>query len=640
MKIKKVFWSFVYIIILSWGSCFSQEKKGLTDFPGYSIKQTIEIDSAHEVLELYSKSEKSVRIIYTEKSDYSNYKTLFFNRTKVEWYSSALCYSKKNDTIYLHLNMSPISILGNDIYYDAGLYSFERVDGIFSQDGMKRYMVPDSWMMNFVWDAFVKKDTNYSGFLDYVYFISDSCEKVFCITTTNGELFKEDAAIKYIKENDLYTSDAYTFLTSYLRRVENGVITSESAFTLNGHPELRNHICKNSLYNCIFVETDDGIWIIREHSLPVEKKDDLGNKYTVYEPDYLMPLLLEDSTGKIVSDQPDFVKNFKIFPTQSLKDYEDCCRNLNGYLLMKDLDGQSYWIYKNGSLIKRDSYMQVLSSLAPTVPEENKITEQEQFNFWMILTILLSLISILFLIVIIILKSKKYEQHLNKKDKKLIFIIQNKERTKISKDLHDSVVQSIRAIRTDVEMLKVPEEEKAKQQQIIKEITDSIILLRNICYTLSPAEISLAENTNEKDVELLSVIDTLAKQFSHNTKIPCVINMASNVKLPSFDLEVSKYVIRVVQEIFVNIQKHSFATKVDVFYTNEQLEKKSMFKIVIIDDGIGCEVEKITKNKHHFGIRNIIENMNSIGGKVEFYSKPNEGMNVVLKVPCGERNDS
>ena len=44
--------------------------------------------------------------------------------------------------------------------------------------------------------------------------------------------------------------------------------------------------------------------------------------------------------------------------------------------------------------------------------------------------------------------------------------------------------------------------------------------------------------------------------------------------------------------------------------------------------------KEMTKDKHHFGVRNIIESMNLIGGKVEFYTKPNEGMNIVLKVPC------
>ena len=47
----------------------------------------------------------------------------------------------------------------------------------------------------------------------------------------------------------------------------------------------------------------------------------------------------------------------------------------------------------------------------------------------------------------------------------------------------------------------------------------------------------------------------------------------------------------------------------------------------------------MTKNKHHFGVRNIIENMNLVGGKVEFYTKPNEGMNIVLKVPCARDSE-
>ena len=89
-----------------------------------------------------------------------------------------------------------------------------------------------------------------------------------------------------------------------------------------------------------------------------------------------------------------------------------------------------------------------------------------------------------------------------------------------------------------------------------------------------------------------------------------------------------------IQEILCNIENHSFATSVSILISNEQLEEKEMLKLVVIDDGIGCEQSEMTKNKHHFGVRNIIENMNLAGGKVEFYTKPNEGMNIVLKVPC------
>ena len=65
-----------------------------------------------------------------------------------------------------------------------------------------------------------------------------------------------------------------------------------------------------------------------------------------------------------------------------------------------------------------------------------------------------------------------------------------------------------------------------------------------------------------------------------------------------------------------------------------------MTKIIVIDDGIGGDINAMMKNKHHFGLRNIVENINLIGGKVEFYTKPNEGMNIILKIPCEGNNES
>ena len=80
----------------------------------------------------------------------------------------------------------------------------------------------------------------------------------------------------------------------------------------------------------------------------------------------------------------------------------------------------------------------------------------------------------------------------------------------------------------------------------------------------------------------------------------------------------------------------SYALALDTVTSIERIEKG---KLVVIDDGIGCEQSEMTKNKHHFGVRNIIENINLAGGKVEFYTKPNEGMNIVLKVPCARDSE-
>ena len=683
------------LTVLPLAGVFAQTKSVYSDFPDYELKTKITGDEKFDFLELYSERKKSTRLVCVNKNKPSEYSVLFENRAKQDYSFTAMFYSKKSDTLYFHIVASPAPVNNYVVYYDAGLYAFSRKNGIFSKDDCKRYYVPEKWIFDFVKDAYLKKG-DYAGFVDFVCAISDSCEKKLCVSDDDGKLLYDENAAEYIWKNKLYSSDSFAFLNKYLRRVEKGAVTEKSAFTLNGCPELKDSVCKDTLNVANFVQSDDGIWFINEKAGPVEKTDENGNKYTKWEMQYLSPYLLEDKNGNLVRQQHESIKQFKICPIISESDVVDKGFSVyNGWLLMRDMDGQTFYAYKNGEFISKPDYSQMVSFLselnktvekiepkvektpapqviqksqepvesekvtllpAPVESEpvissqeslisESQIEASEQTNIpssintWFFISIILFILLTAAIVIIITLRSKKYEQHLNKKDKRLIFTIQNNERTKISRDLHDSVVQTVRAIRTDVEMLKVQPEDAIKQQQIIKEITDSVVLLRNICYNLSPAEISVAENSDGKGgttnhLELLSVIDTLCKQFSQKTKIPCTINTDTNFYIPIFTLEVSKYVIRVIQEILTNIEKHSFATSVSILISNEQLEENEMLKIVVIDDGIGCEQSEMTKNKHHFGVRNIIENINLAGGKVEFYTKPNEGMNIVLKVPC------
>ena len=54
---------------------------------------------------------------------------------------------------------------------------------------------------------------------------------------------------------------------------------------------------------------------------------------------------------------------------------------------------------------------------------------------------------------------------------------------------------------------------------------------------------------------------------------------------------------------------------------------------IVIDDGVGCDINKIGKNKMHFGIRNMKERIAAAGGRTEFFSTPGEGLSVQFVIP-------
>ena len=89
----------------------------------------------------------------------------------------------------------------------------------------------------------------------------------------------------------------------------------------------------------------------------------------------------------------------------------------------------------------------------------------------------------------------------------------------IATSIHDSVVQDLRAVRLDIERLKVTDESGLLQKSAVQNITECIKKMRDICYSLAPAEIATAKLDGSK-VDVISVLQTLCAQFSSRTKIP------------------------------------------------------------------------------------------------------------------------
>lgn len=218
-----------------------------------------------------------------------------------------------------------------------------------------------------------------------------------------------------------------------------------------------------------------------------------------------------------------------------------------------------------------------------------------------------------------------------KEKNQFTFSIQEQERAKISRDIHDSVVQDIRAIRLETENLKVYDESKNLQSKIEDIATNSIIKLRNICYNLTPAELINHSDKNNSELELVSIINSLAQQFSANTHVPCKVGVEENFEYPVLKKEITQNLFRVVQEALSNIEKHSYATQTSIFI---KTENKNIV-IYITDDGIGCSQETIKhslESNEHLGLRSMRDRVDLIGGKIDFISSQDDGMEIRIEI--------
>lgn len=227
--------------------------------------------------------------------------------------------------------------------------------------------------------------------------------------------------------------------------------------------------------------------------------------------------------------------------------------------------------------------------------------------------------------------SPSLEDISTKEKNRFMFNIQETERSKISRDIHDSVIQDIRVIRLEAENLEVTEKSQEGQKHIQQLATDCIIKLRNICYNLTPVELINHSQNASSQIELVSIIKSLAQQFTARTHVPCSVGVAESFDYPVLEKEVTQNLFRVVQEALNNIEKHSYATKASVFINR----KDSKIVIYINDDGIGCSSQTMTekmKSNEHLGLRSMKDRMELMGGKIDFISSQDDGMEVRIEL--------
>ncbi len=382
-----------------------------------------------------------------------------------------------------------------------------------------------------------------------------------------------------------------------------------------------------------FAVNKTGVWLLHD------TKDHSGQLYKI-----------EDTNGNFVFSIPDSAKqagfnsffnfmNKKRSNSKEKYEHEQCFKFTDYTLLICDKDETSWWVFNciTQELTKHDNYQ--LAKKAAGMIDRAFIAKQKFLARLPVFVLLFISLAMFAAVLIIVLKRLRLGQKsISRIERnKMIFDIQEKERAKISRDIHDSVVQDIRVMRLETENLVVDEASKARQTKIEDLATDCIIKLRNICYNLTPAELASHSEGDSTQLELISIINSLVQQFSARTHIPCVFKVEEDFEYPVLEKETTQNLFRVIQEGLTNIEKHSYATQASIFIKKDSDEKGSPeLLIYVTDDGIGCnqnELAKKLKSKEHLGLRGMKDRMELIGGKIEFFTAQNDGMEIKIELP-------
>ncbi len=192
-------------------------------------------------------------------------------------------------------------------------------------------------------------------------------------------------------------------------------------------------------------------------------------------------------------------------------------------------------------------------------------------------------------------------------------LLQTQERVskRISKDLHDSVGQSLLIIKN-----KVLQNKDDKTAKVVDGVIDEV---RSISRTLHPFKLEEAGLT----VTLESSVEMIDENY--DIFISAEIDNIDKV----FDQEKEINIYRLVQESFNNIIKHSNARSAEIRVVN----KDDNVEIIIKDNGKGFDVSKEKMSFSKIGLKTLAERSKFLRASFKILSEIDQGTTLIFNIP-------
>lgn len=210
---------------------------------------------------------------------------------------------------------------------------------------------------------------------------------------------------------------------------------------------------------------------------------------------------------------------------------------------------------------------------------------------------------------------------------KKIINAQENERKRVSRELHDSIVQELLNVMVDFRLLKYKEDKDMHKQLELMEGTMARLMddIRRISLELRPSSLD--------DLGLSAALRSHFKMIEQNFGVN--VEFHTNINEQRYNNEIETTAYRVIQEAAHNAIKYSesetlFVSVIDSV-VNERLE------ISIEDQGVGF-MKGDTPKGTGLGLYGIQERSEIVNGIVEIHSEVGKGTEISLTIPLGVKS--
>ncbi|MED1457993.1 ATP-binding protein [Bacillus safensis] len=211
--------------------------------------------------------------------------------------------------------------------------------------------------------------------------------------------------------------------------------------------------------------------------------------------------------------------------------------------------------------------------------------------------------------------------------KKIMFAMEEKQRSDLARDLHDSVLQDLISLKRQSEMFLT----NFQNNQCPTSIENSLIswndqmskviqTTRETCHELRPQLLY--------DLGLVKAISKLTSQIQEEAPFHIRLNTTRFDKELDIDIDSQLNIYRIVQELLSNALKHSKATQVLVML----ICIKDQVVLHYEDDGVGFDASHLDQHTMSMGLSGIRERVKALNGKLQIHTAPEKGLKVKIEM--------
>jgi PAS domain S-box-containing protein len=205
------------------------------------------------------------------------------------------------------------------------------------------------------------------------------------------------------------------------------------------------------------------------------------------------------------------------------------------------------------------------------------------------------------------------------------------ERRRLAQDLHDSIGQILAFSGRELKSLRkmAPEALAEPLRKVAEQLDLAVEQSRTLSFDLSPGLLY--------DLGLEVALEDLADRMAKERKIKCTFETCRLPKPLTDDIKVLLY--RSVRELLINAVKHAEADKIKISCLRSSCE----IYIKVEDNGRGFDTAMLEKKAGHpngFGLLNLRERLNHIGGCLKLDSKKGKGTKALLIAPLDIDRDT